>query len=245
MGRAVGVPQDSDLASNSRDNKRIVPLAVVLHKTIGRYSGPDSGDSQYIENHELAHYVIGEDDGEWEQVLDDEVFAAHCNGANNAAIGIEFSDLDPHGELNSWQVLCLAHLMDEFNQRLDIPKVYVDPNSAEFASIRVDDRNFRGWISHYNVKPWSGIQHHDRIPIESWNKALYLSQTPEEDDDMRTDEFDARMALTNPPGKKGWQAAMRMQVPLLETLYNQNRAIMAKLGMDPNAPGLVFDDPND
>jgi hypothetical protein len=144
-----------------------------MHDTIGYYTGPDSGDSQYIENHGLAHYVVGEDDGEWEQLVDDEFFTAHCNGANRRAIGVEFSRTYAGQELTDWQVYALSQLQQDFYARHWIPVVYLNPDTTAYASIWVNGGGYEGWISHCNVRTDdSSQQHFDYIQYADWQKAM-------------------------------------------------------------------------
>lgn len=165
MARCLAVPQDPDIDTNSAGLATITPIAAVVHDTIGVYTGPDSGDSQYIENHRLAHFVVGEDEGEWEQLLDTEVFAAHANGANRKAFGVEFSRLEAGMPLTDWQKYAWAVIREWAATVHGIPNVYLDPTTVPDASVWVNGGTFRGWISHTSVKTDDGsAQHTDWVP---------------------------------------------------------------------------------
>lgn len=165
MARCLAVPQDPDIDANSAGLAAITPIAAVVHDTIGVYTGPDSGDSQYIENHGLAHFVVGEDEGEWEQLLDTEVFAAHANGANRMAFGVEFSRLAAGQPLTDWQKRAWSVIREWAATVHGIPNTYLDPTTVPDASVWVNGGTFRGWISHTSVRTDDGTaQHTDWVP---------------------------------------------------------------------------------
>lgn len=166
MARFTRIPQDPDIDANSAGLARITPIAGVVHDTIGVYSGPDSGDSQYIEDHGLAHIVIGEDWYEWEQLFDTEVFTAHCNGANREAFGCEFSRTYAGQPLTDWQRVAWKIIREEAAWYHGIPDAYLNPLAVAPASVWVNGGNFHGWISHLSVMTDdNSAQHTDYILV--------------------------------------------------------------------------------
>ncbi len=214
MARCLAVPQDSDIDANSASLRDITPLAGVVHDTIGFYTGPDSGDSQYIENHLLAHFVVGEDEGEWEQLIDTEKFAAHANGANRYAFGIEFSRIQAGMPLTEWQKDCWAIIRDWAVGAHGIPNTYLDPTSVPDASVWVNSGTFHGWISHTSVKTDDDTpQHSDWVPYADFADTPPVppaQQLVGGDMDMFVGQLDKQMGFETPAGA----APLHANIPL-------------------------------
>lgn len=172
MPRLAGCPQDVGVSYGYLD-----PIAIVLHRTYGQWPG----DYSVIKGNGLAHFLIGQQDGQWVQFVDTNQVTYHCNGANFKAVGIELTGTndDP---LTAWQEARLGDVLQFLHAAHGIPLDYTDPSSVAPASIWVNGGGFRGVISHDSVRTDDGTaQHSDLVTVPDYNAAVAPAPKPPEE----------------------------------------------------------------
>lgn len=146
------------------------PNAGVLHRTYGAF-GKDTYKGAYSigkNGRDIDgdgdrdgigfHFLIGKNEGQWNQFYDTATKAAHAKGANDWALGIEFDGVNAD-VLTDWQVRAAAHIMGALSPQ--IPLTYYDGRR-----IRVT-----GWLNHASVP---GSDHTDKVTREDFNRILAL-----------------------------------------------------------------------
>lgn len=159
----------------------IPALACVLHLTYGHVGG----DEQVFLYGVGIHFYVWQT-GFIEQFYDTENECWGCNGANREAVQIEF---EGEGPLNDEQIEAGGRLIKMIAERESIPLSYLDPGNTARASVHVNDGNYRGFISHYNVQTDDNSeQHTDAITLDEWKRMIAGADAPaddNEDDEMQ------------------------------------------------------------
>lgn len=87
----------------------LTPIGAVTHRTIGQWAG----DLSVLTRTRVpsCHYLVGKNEGQWAQLVPNNVTANHAAGANSWALGIEVSG--QNGEpFTSWQLTACARIVN-------------------------------------------------------------------------------------------------------------------------------------
>lgn len=150
MGKIAEVPYDQGVHIGSGAYGPVI--AGICHRTQGHWIGDyhigkfSSGPPDYSG----FHWLIGEDFGEWCQFYDSDTKANHARGANEWAVGIEFSG-NTGSPLNYWQLMSGSKIIRWVNATYHLPPTfYTGPRIGKA----------RGWRGHVSVL---GSDHTDTI----------------------------------------------------------------------------------
>jgi len=179
MGRIGTWPQD-----DAADHGALPTVnAVTLHRTYGEWPG----DYGVIKSQGLAHFLIGQEEGQRVQFADTSRVQWHCNGSNFKSIGVELTGTndDP---LTDWQVRSLSEVLRFAQAAHGVPiDAFVNPFTTPPASIWVNGGGFFGVICHVSVKTDDGSsQHTNLVTPGDYAKAVLVgtpAPTPEKDDE--------------------------------------------------------------
>lgn len=134
-----------------------------MHRTIGRWAG----DKAVLSRQRVpsVHFLVGQDEGQWVEFYDTNTTTAHAAGANDYAVGIEFSGQNSDvEELTDWQIKAGAHIVRELNQAHGIPLLFLETGP------RVTE--FRGFLNHSNVETTPQYTHYDFITKAAWDRMV-------------------------------------------------------------------------
>jgi hypothetical protein len=147
-------------------------VACVEHRTIGRWAG----DYSVLSRGRVpsVHFLVGQDRGQWVQFWDTNWTAAHAAGANEYAVGIEFSG--QNGEpLTDWQIEAGSVIHQWLIAAHGIRREFLDNGGPRVGY-------FEGFLNHSNVATTPQYTHYDYIERSEWDRMV--SGSVEEDDFM-------------------------------------------------------------
>lgn len=141
---------------------RLVPTAVVLHRTYGRWAG----DMQTLLKGRVpsCHFLVGKDQGNWCQMVPANILANHTAGANSWAIGVELEGKNDE-PLTDWQVACTATIAKWVRGTFGIPYMFMTGEKRVTKHL--------GWLSHANVETSPRMRHYDKVSAEDWLRISY------------------------------------------------------------------------
>lgn len=168
MAYMAGIPQDIKHYSGGQG---LNPAACVMHRTIGHWPGDYSVlSSQRVPS---VHFLVGQDEGQWVQFWDTNWTTAHAAGANEYAVGIEFSG--QNGEpLTDWQLRAGAAIVAWLKAVHGIPGVFLEDGAGRVSF-------FRGFLNHSNVATSPQYTHYDYITRGEFDR-MNGGAPPEEED---------------------------------------------------------------
>lgn len=150
MGKMEGVPYDQGAHIGTGNYGPVV--AGICHRTQGNWGGDyhigkfSSGPPDFSG----FHFLIGKDFGQWVQFYDTSTKCNHARGANEWAIGLEFSG-NTGQPLNYWQLIAGAKIIQWSSSLHRIPQEW-------YSGSRIGKG--RGWRGHVSVL---GSDHTDTI----------------------------------------------------------------------------------
>jgi len=155
-----GTPHDPK--PTSWGGSGLTPAACVEHRTIGHWAGDYSVLSR--SRVPSVHFLVGQDRGQWVQFWDTNWSAAHAAGANEYAVGIEFSG--QNGEaLTDWQIEAGGEIHRWLMTAHGIPAVFLDDGAGRVGF-------FRGFLNHSNVATTPQYTHYDYITRAEWDRMV-------------------------------------------------------------------------
>lgn len=154
-----GIPHDPRPFSGGQG---LSPAACVMHRTIGSWGGDYSVLSRA--RVPSVHFLVGQSEGQWVQFWDTNWTAAHAAGANEYAVGIEFSG--QNGErLTDWQLRAGAAIVHWLNAVHGIPYRWLADGEGRVGY-------WNGFLNHSNVATSAQYTHYDFIYTdEFWRMA--------------------------------------------------------------------------
>ena len=159
MSWMPGIPHQQGGGSGGQ---RLNPIACVEHRTIGRWAG----DYSVLSRGRVpsVHFLVGQDRGQWVQFWDTNWTAAHAAGANEWAVGIEFSG--QNGEnLTAWQIEAGGQIHHWLMAAHGIAKQFLDNGGGRVSS-------YHGFLNHSNVATSRSYMHYDYIRRDEWDRMV-------------------------------------------------------------------------
>lgn len=154
----------------------LVPTAVVLHRTYGRWAGDFAVGKNGRSGQPIGfHFLVGKD-GRAVQFYDTNTVCNHAKGANMWSIGVEFEGRN-EDQLTYGQVDAGRRIISAVCERHNIPLTYVTTGGR---------RRIKGCLPHALV-PESN--HTDVVTTDDWSRMFPATTpppyiAPQEDDDM-------------------------------------------------------------
>lgn len=187
-----GIPHDPRPFSGGQG---LSPAGCVMHRTIGRWAGDYSVLSRA--RVPSVHFLVGQDEGQWVQFWDTNWTAAHAAGANEYAVGIEFSG--QNGErLTDWQLRAGAAIVQWLNRVHGIPFDFKADGSGRVTF-------WRGFLNHSNVATSAQYTHYDFIyEDEFWSMVGGASPAPPPAPRPQANTGVLGMEITDPNGTIWW-----------------------------------------